>query len=436
MMIDGVNEEAFSEFEAVFATLELNRCCDVLVRAGLRSFFEPTLRSSRDLSASHQLIVCKLLIRCIAALRAKPSQLKKTARDVLKNTRLDVGKLIVKNASFDVANALKSSKRDAMLTTIEGLSTGFSNEARERQFLSSTIPTSNRKDAYRIVARLCAQEALRDCLDDDTDVFKTPLWSTDDTWRQHVPNNPAFETFRRGVAFEFWRRWYQRFLDGRPLDWELQSQVALIDDAVWEAGPEAVAKAIREIEADFAGPAPLKENLLRKHVEYLLKNPLLSEANALNGAETIEGAISEYLREARANCLPEDLKHLEALPQHFKAIARVIGTQTSNEQKAAQLAVEISKLHARVAELEKELAVAKSKELKGIISQEAAKSFGKTIGSPLFWGGAAVSVGYFFGVSPGDMTLENFRNYVEELLRANAETAPTAQPPLPSGIDV
>lgn len=156
----------------------------------------------------------------------------------------------------------------------------------------------------------------------------------------------------------------------------------------------------------------------------------------MNGAETIERAISEFLREAPANYLQEDLKHLEALPQHFRAIARVISSKTNDGQKESQLVGEISKMHARVAELEKELAVAKGKELKGIISQEAATSFGKTIGSPLFWSGAAVSAGYFFGVTQSDLTLENFRSYVAELLRANAETAPTAQPSLPSSTDV
>lgn len=49
----------------------------------------------------------------------------------------------------------------------------------------------------------------------------------------------------------FWREWYQGFLDGKPLDWELQRQVALIDNAIWEAGSEAVAKEIEKIRAKF-----------------------------------------------------------------------------------------------------------------------------------------------------------------------------------------
>ncbi len=435
LIIDGVFEEAFREVEDVFETLSHHRCQDVVVRAGLRSFFEPTLRSSRDLSAE-QLKVCRVLVRCIALLRAKPIDRGASARTVFEQTRLDELVIAAGSGSLMVATALKSGDRTEMLAAIQDLAAGFSNEARQQQFSAAIAVSTTQNDAYKIVAQHCANETARDCLDGDKDIFRKPLWTTDDAWRNHIPENSAFETFQQGEAFEFWRRWYQGFVIGRPLDWALQTQVALIDDAVWDAGAEAVAAAIREIEANLGGPAPLEEKALREHVGHFLTNPVLSAATALNGAETIERAISDYLRDAPANCLPEDLKHLEALPRHFKAIARVIGNKTDEGEKESLLVDEISMLHARVTELEGELAVAKSKALKGIISQEAAKSFGKTIGSPLFWSGAAVSVGYFFGVAPSDLTLENFRNYVAELLRANAETAPPAQPPLLSSIDV
>ncbi|MFV1459353.1 MULTISPECIES: hypothetical protein [unclassified Phaeobacter] len=52
-------------------------------------------------------------------------------------------------------------------------------------------------------------------------------------------------------AIGFWREWYQGFLDGKPLDWDLQRRVALIGDAIWEAGPEAVAAEIERIRSLF-----------------------------------------------------------------------------------------------------------------------------------------------------------------------------------------
>lgn len=49
----------------------------------------------------------------------------------------------------------------------------------------------------------------------------------------------------------FWQEWYQGFVDGKPLDWELQRRVALIDSGIWEAGPAAVADEIEKIRAKF-----------------------------------------------------------------------------------------------------------------------------------------------------------------------------------------
>ncbi len=49
--------------------------------------------------------------------------------------------------------------------------------------------------------------------------------------------------------FDFFKRWYEGMVRGAPLDWELQRRVALIPQEVWEAGADAVAGAIAEIEA-------------------------------------------------------------------------------------------------------------------------------------------------------------------------------------------
>ncbi|WP_424982267.1 hypothetical protein [Maritalea sp. S77] len=58
----------------------------------------------------------------------------------------------------------------------------------------------------------------------------------------------------------FWREWYQGFLDGKPLEWELQRRVALIDDVIWKAGPEAVAEEIEKVRAKY---------YLEKHIDAL-----------------------------------------------------------------------------------------------------------------------------------------------------------------------
>ncbi|AXT34732.1 hypothetical protein D1820_06945 [Phaeobacter sp. LSS9] len=61
-----------------------------------------------------------------------------------------------------------------------------------------------------------------------------------------------FDLFSSNKAdWSFWRDWYQGFLDGKPLDWVLQRRVALIDDAIWDAGPEAVAAEIERIRSRY-----------------------------------------------------------------------------------------------------------------------------------------------------------------------------------------
>ncbi|MFV1886024.1 hypothetical protein VWX38_02155, partial [Phaeobacter sp. A38a-4b] len=63
-------------------------------------------------------------------------------------------------------------------------------------------------------------------------------------------------------AWYFWHEWYDGFQKGTPLDWELQRRIALIDDAIWDAGPETVAAEIERIKAEFlAEKLPLAETI-------------------------------------------------------------------------------------------------------------------------------------------------------------------------------
>ncbi|GEM_PF-6057326 len=52
-------------------------------------------------------------------------------------------------------------------------------------------------------------------------------------------------------VMSFWREWYQGFLDGEPMDWELQRRVALIEDVDWDQGAGHIAGVIEEIRARY-----------------------------------------------------------------------------------------------------------------------------------------------------------------------------------------
>jgi hypothetical protein len=61
------------------------------------------------------------------------------------------------------------------------------------------------------------------------------------------------------ATWSFWQRWYEAMLEGHPLDWDLQREVALIPDEDWKKGPKHIARLIEEIEARFALKARIRE---------------------------------------------------------------------------------------------------------------------------------------------------------------------------------
>lgn len=83
-------------------------------------------------------------------------------------------------------------------------------------------------------------------------IFTAPLWPNSDGIVPLIKMWADFEARPDPTGiWSFWRDWYRSMLLGRPMDWELQLQVALIDDAIWEAGPEAIAKDIARIQAQM-----------------------------------------------------------------------------------------------------------------------------------------------------------------------------------------
>lgn len=113
-----------------------------------------------------------------------------------------------------------------------------------------------------------------------------------------LPGRQTFlgrKSIERATSWSFWREWYQGFLDGKPMDWELQLRVAMIADADWEQGPEHIARVIEAIRARFE---------LEKRLEALEAERLLWEAQGRHGLggnnppEQIEEAVvQEFILE-------------------------------------------------------------------------------------------------------------------------------------------
>lgn len=91
---------------------------------------------------------------------------------------------------------------------------------------------------------------VRDIPFSGVDMLNQPLFPGD------IPDNQAQTIFefpqRLGdrLGHPFWRNWYQGFIDGRPIDWDLQRRIALETvDQDWASGPTIVARRIEAITA-------------------------------------------------------------------------------------------------------------------------------------------------------------------------------------------
>ncbi|MEL6957699.1 MAG: hypothetical protein AAGL89_01960 [Pseudomonadota bacterium] len=81
--------------------------------------------------------------------------------------------------------------------------------------------------------------------------FEEPLWSRLNTSERDPLKAILDQWSRTSTVNSFWHDWYRGFFEGKPLDWELQRRVALIDDALWKNGPSAVTIEIEKIRAKF-----------------------------------------------------------------------------------------------------------------------------------------------------------------------------------------
>lgn len=172
-----------------------------------------------------------------------------------------------------------------------------------------------------------------------------------------------FETLASNEpSWSFWREWYQGFLDGKPLDWELQRRVALIDDAIWDAGLEAVAKEIEKIRENFWRSTKEKERYPEfepKSVAHLIENRVIATASLQGLSVQIADAIEQYHAETGANALPDAFASLSEMPSLLEAIAsslkRVPDSGQASPDLVQHLREENGRLNAKISELEQEL---------------------------------------------------------------------------------
>ena len=172
------------------------------------------------------------------------------------------------------------------------------------------------------------------------------------------------EFFGRSDSWSFWREWYQGFLDGKPLDWELQHRVALIPDEDWEKGPEHIAEKIEKIRAAYNSEQAASEPRAPEHepdnVTELFKHPRSISASLSLSAQTIAQGFESFRAESGLNETPEFLAPLEAIPAYLNRITTILETQPQSATAEQALREEIGRLSAKVALLEFEISKLKT----------------------------------------------------------------------------
>lgn len=136
--------------------------------------------------------------------------------------------------------------------------------------------------------------------------------------------------YTRGSVHPFWADWYRQVIDGRPPNSQLLRDVALIDDAIWQAGGDALDRAI--------------DGVLQTHALAATANGEAVELNPETGK----------LRLVPASDLPDDMaayarrKILKAvnefeqpLPQAYSALAPDLKMLRRAVEDAGNLPVEL-----------------------------------------------------------------------------------------------
>lgn len=119
-------------------------------------------------------------------------------------------------------------------------------------------------DAYRASGFLAefSMAVYQDADFDAQRILERPLWHKIGAPDELMPNGNRLTILDTDFRFSFFARWYDAMVRGAPLDWELQRRVALIPQETWEAGADAVAEAIADVEADYLREkAPLAERV-------------------------------------------------------------------------------------------------------------------------------------------------------------------------------
>ncbi len=186
-------------------------------------------------------------------------------------------------------------------------------------------------------------------------LFHTPIWTEpgEPDWLVETLN-PNEDMLESGPEWSFWREWYHGFLIGEPMDWELQGRVALINNAIWEAGPDAVAERIKVVREQWETEQLPSKASRSKQARALMLSSGSTTVWTMGLKNLIESATAAYRREI-SNALPETLDPLDHLPAVLDRIAIVLSGDLDASKKEQQLTELIGQMAHTIFDLNRRL---------------------------------------------------------------------------------
>lgn len=171
------------------------------------------------------------------------------------------------------SNALKREAEEGHLSALGASEIAIGQLAGNLTFLETFEPTPKGLEEFLSSAEIQPEDmeaATRELLADytfelrtdldgnaPTGMFRKALFSPDNisdftSAPHHIIVYFLDSLSNAGDTWNFWYDWYSGFLEGNPIDWKMQDFVASISDAIWDAGPEAVAQEIARMKVNMA----------------------------------------------------------------------------------------------------------------------------------------------------------------------------------------
>jgi hypothetical protein len=226
------------------------------------------------------------------------------------------------------------------------------------------------------------------------------------------------ETGPQPSPWQFWREWYQGMLDGTPMDWDLQLQVALIKGPIWDAGPEAVANEIRVIRKAIQSTSTEAEQRFSEFepssLDRVYANAPMINVSLSHLSVQIEEARSRF-HENGPNQIPETFQFLVELPGSLERVTSILRQPARTSETEDKLRAEIGRLKAQAASLEHDLKAALEAEPSGF-THTLKEQLGRSLGD---WKLFAALAGGLWVISGDDVgaakRAENLLYYREAL---------------------